>query len=195
MSRAAVTVAEVFRRYGDTFRARAGAALSTAQRRVMTAIEQCRTAALGGHVEQCCSASTIFAARVASFEDVTPHPQNDRTRCLGRIASSRHPGAGTRCPEHAAARGVRRRRARRSAATRASSWTAGTAPCKPGRKTIAESHGERRVTRGRDVGCGVPAGRSSPHEAPPTASVHPPRRLPGRRAGGPVFRGIPRSVT
>lgn len=53
MSRAAVTVAEVFRRYGDTFRARAGAALSTAQRRVMTAIEQCRTAALGGHVEQC----------------------------------------------------------------------------------------------------------------------------------------------
>ena len=53
MPRAALTVAEVFRRYGDTFRAQAGAALSTAQRRVMTAIEQCRTAALGGHVEQC----------------------------------------------------------------------------------------------------------------------------------------------
>ena len=50
--RAAITVAD-FRRYGDTFRAQAGAALSTAQRRVMTAIEQCRTAALGGHVEQC----------------------------------------------------------------------------------------------------------------------------------------------
>ena len=30
-----------------------GAALSTAHSRVMTAIEQCRTAALGGHVEQC----------------------------------------------------------------------------------------------------------------------------------------------
>ena len=29
------------------------ASLSTAQRRVMTAIERCRTAALGGHVEQC----------------------------------------------------------------------------------------------------------------------------------------------
>ena len=53
MPRVALTVAEVFRRYGDTFRAQAGAALSTAQRRVMTAIEQCRTAALGGHVEQC----------------------------------------------------------------------------------------------------------------------------------------------
>ena len=47
------SVAEVFRRYGDAFRAELGAALSTAQRRVMTAIEQCRTAALGGHVEQC----------------------------------------------------------------------------------------------------------------------------------------------
>ena len=53
MSRAALTVAEVFRRYGDTFRTDVGAALSTAQRRVMTAIEQCHTAALGGHVEQC----------------------------------------------------------------------------------------------------------------------------------------------
>ena len=53
MPHAALTVAEVFRRYGDAFRAEVGAALSTAQRRVMTAIEQCRTAALGGHVEQC----------------------------------------------------------------------------------------------------------------------------------------------
>ena len=53
MARAAPTVAAVFRRYGEAFRAHAGAALSTAQRRVMSAIEQCRTAALGGHVEQC----------------------------------------------------------------------------------------------------------------------------------------------
>ena len=53
MDRATPTVAEVFRRYGDTVRARAGATLATAQRRVMTAIAQCRTAALGGHVEQC----------------------------------------------------------------------------------------------------------------------------------------------
>jgi hypothetical protein len=46
-------VADVFRRYGDVYRHQAGPSLSTAQRRVMTAIEQCRTAALGGHVEQC----------------------------------------------------------------------------------------------------------------------------------------------
>jgi hypothetical protein len=41
----------VFRRYGDAYRL--GHALSLDQRRVMTAIETCRTAALGGHLEQC----------------------------------------------------------------------------------------------------------------------------------------------
>jgi hypothetical protein len=53
MDRPAPTVADVFRRYGETYRADAGAALSTPQRRVMTAIERCRTATLGGHIEQC----------------------------------------------------------------------------------------------------------------------------------------------
>ena len=42
-----------FRRYGQAYRQQRGDCLSTAQRRVMTAIERCRTAALGGHVEQC----------------------------------------------------------------------------------------------------------------------------------------------
>ena len=46
-------VADIFRRYGPQYRQRHGAALSQAQRRVMRAIEVCRTAALGGHVEQC----------------------------------------------------------------------------------------------------------------------------------------------
>ncbi len=46
-------MADVFRRYGDAYRQQHGATLSTAQHRVMTAIELCRTAALGGHLEQC----------------------------------------------------------------------------------------------------------------------------------------------
>jgi len=46
-------LADVFRRYGEAYRQRHGASLSTAQRRAMTAIELCRTSALGGHVEQC----------------------------------------------------------------------------------------------------------------------------------------------
>jgi hypothetical protein len=53
VSGATPEVAEVFRHFGDAYRQKHGASLSTAQRRVMTAIVQCRTAALGGHVEQC----------------------------------------------------------------------------------------------------------------------------------------------
>ena len=52
MGRFGLEVADVFRRYGEAFRQRHGASLSTAQRRAMTAIELCRTAGLGGHVEQ-----------------------------------------------------------------------------------------------------------------------------------------------
>ena len=46
-------VAEVFRRFGPAYRRAHAAALSRAQLRVMSAIELCRTAALGGHVERC----------------------------------------------------------------------------------------------------------------------------------------------
>jgi hypothetical protein len=53
MDRPKWEVADVFRRYGETYRKNHGASLSTAQRRVMTAIEVCRTAALGGHLERC----------------------------------------------------------------------------------------------------------------------------------------------
>ena len=47
------TVADVLRRDGDTYRDQAGASLPVVHRRVMAAITACRTAALGGHVEQC----------------------------------------------------------------------------------------------------------------------------------------------
>jgi hypothetical protein len=53
MARSGPEVADVFRRYGEAYREHHGASLSTAQRRVMSAIELCRTAALGGHVERC----------------------------------------------------------------------------------------------------------------------------------------------
>jgi hypothetical protein len=53
VDRPKLEVAEVFRRYGEVYRQQQGASLSTTQRRVMTAIEVCRTAVLGGHVEQC----------------------------------------------------------------------------------------------------------------------------------------------
>jgi hypothetical protein len=53
MDRPKLEVAAVLRRYGEAYRQQHGASLSTAQRRVLTAIEVCRTAALGGHTEQC----------------------------------------------------------------------------------------------------------------------------------------------
>src|ERR1700736_4255034 len=53
MSRPKLEVADVFHRHGAAWRAANKAHLSLGQRRVMTAIEVCRTAALGGHVERC----------------------------------------------------------------------------------------------------------------------------------------------
>jgi Transposase zinc-binding domain/Putative transposase len=53
MERPALEVADIFRRYGTAYREAQGFSRSQAQRRVMRAIEQCRTAALGGHGEQC----------------------------------------------------------------------------------------------------------------------------------------------
>ena len=46
-------VADVFRRHGDAYRELHADGLGRAQLRVMRAIELCRTAALGGHTEQC----------------------------------------------------------------------------------------------------------------------------------------------
>src|SRR5262249_53084074 len=52
MSRPKLEVADIFRRHGAVWRAANKVHLSLGQRRVMTAIEACRTAALGGHVER-----------------------------------------------------------------------------------------------------------------------------------------------
>jgi hypothetical protein len=53
VDRPALEVADVFRRYGEAYRQEHAGSLSRDQLRVMTAIERCRTAALGGHVEEC----------------------------------------------------------------------------------------------------------------------------------------------
>ena len=51
--RPALEVADIFRRHGEAFRRSHGPHLGRVERRVMAAIEACRTQALGGHVEQC----------------------------------------------------------------------------------------------------------------------------------------------
>ena len=49
----ALELADIVRRFGTEFVARNNASLSWQQRRVIEAIERCRTAALGGHKEAC----------------------------------------------------------------------------------------------------------------------------------------------
>jgi len=49
----ALEVADIFRRHGPAYVHAHGGHLGRVERRVMSAIELCRTSALGGHVEGC----------------------------------------------------------------------------------------------------------------------------------------------
>jgi hypothetical protein len=53
MSRPALEVADIFRGHGPAWRQANAGHVSLDQLKVMTAIERCRTAALGGHVMRC----------------------------------------------------------------------------------------------------------------------------------------------
>ncbi len=53
MGTAALEVADIFRTNGPAWRQAQRSHLSLGQLKVMTAIEQCRSAALGGHVLRC----------------------------------------------------------------------------------------------------------------------------------------------
>jgi Transposase zinc-binding domain len=62
LSRPAVEVADIFRRHGPAWRSANAGQVSLAQLKVMSAIESCRTAALGGHVERCEDCSHVRIA-------------------------------------------------------------------------------------------------------------------------------------
>lgn len=62
MMAAALEVADIFRRHGKAFRQSRAGHLGRDERRVMGAIAACRTAALGGHVEQCDDCGTTRIA-------------------------------------------------------------------------------------------------------------------------------------
>src|SRR5438477_7613204 len=61
MSRPLLEVADIFRGYGSAWRRANAGHVSLVQMKVMSAIESCRTAALGGHVARCedCAYTTI----------------------------------------------------------------------------------------------------------------------------------------
>ena len=53
MDRPALELADIFRLDGPAYRERYAESMNSQQKQVMHAIEVCRTAALGGHVDQC----------------------------------------------------------------------------------------------------------------------------------------------
>src|SRR5205809_3795615 len=61
MLRPKLEVADIFREHGAAWRSANAGHVSLDQLKVMSAIERCRTAALGGHVERCekCSHTVI----------------------------------------------------------------------------------------------------------------------------------------
>jgi hypothetical protein len=83
MSRPAWEVAAIFRQHGEAYRAASCPPLG--QRRVMRAIELCRTAALGGHVEQCSHCEHSRIAYNSCRNRHCPKCQNSaRARWLAR---------------------------------------------------------------------------------------------------------------
>jgi hypothetical protein len=62
MSRPTIEVADIFRRHGPAWRHANAGHVSLAQLKVMSAIESCRAAALGGHVERCEDCSHVRIA-------------------------------------------------------------------------------------------------------------------------------------
>ncbi|HSF96098.1 MAG TPA: IS91 family transposase [Thermohalobaculum sp.] len=62
MARPALEVADIFRDFGPAWRRANAGHISLGQLKVMSAIERCRTAALGGHVERCEDCAHEFVA-------------------------------------------------------------------------------------------------------------------------------------
>src|SRR3954463_4169835 len=81
MPRARLEAADLSRRHSEAWREAQAGHLSRAQLRVMSAIETCRTAALGGHVEQC-------AACAPPPTPYTPGRTRHCPKCQGSAASA-----------------------------------------------------------------------------------------------------------
>jgi hypothetical protein len=58
----ALEVADIFRRHGEAYRQAHAGHLGRSERRIMGAIEACRTARLGGHIERCTDCGLVRIA-------------------------------------------------------------------------------------------------------------------------------------
>lgn len=76
---ARLEVADIFRHHGEAYRQAHHGHLGRVERRVMSAVELCRTAALGGHVEGCRECGTVRVAYNSRRNRHCP-------RCQGQVA-------------------------------------------------------------------------------------------------------------
>jgi hypothetical protein len=75
-----VELADIFRQYGPTYRAKFGDRLLPSHRRAMWAIEHCRTEALGGHVYHCPDCNTRVYQYHSCRNRHCPQCQNEQTQ-------------------------------------------------------------------------------------------------------------------
>ena len=87
---AGLEVADIFRRHGDAYRRRHDGRLGRVERRVMSAIERCRTAELGGHVVRCDDCAHTVIAYNSCRNRHCP-------KCQGSAAPIGSPTARPRC--------------------------------------------------------------------------------------------------
>ena len=77
MQRPSLEVADIFRKHGAAWRDSQRGHLSLSQRKFMSAIEQCRTAALGGHVLRCDGCATELVSYNSCRNRHCPRFQSD----------------------------------------------------------------------------------------------------------------------
>ena len=108
MSRPALEVADIFRDHGAAWRRANAGHVSLDQMKVMSAIERCRTAALGGHVARCEDCAHTVIAYNSCRNRHCPKCQGAAATAMARRARGRA-AAGALLPRRVHAAGGHRR--------------------------------------------------------------------------------------
>ena len=81
--RPVLEVADIFRHHGPAYRQAHADHLGGTERRVMAAIEACRTPALGGHVEHCADCGFIRCATTPAVIGTARRAADDEHAVVG----------------------------------------------------------------------------------------------------------------
>src|ERR1700689_4567955 len=110
MTRPALEVADIFRDHGPAWREDNHGHVSLDQLKVMSAIERCRTAALGGHLARCERGVRAYRDRLQLLPQpalpevpgcgVTPVARRPRSRAVAGAVLSRRVHAAERTARH-----------------------------------------------------------------------------------------------